>query len=414
MDLAAETGPALRLIVFSDDWGRHPSSCQHLVRHLLGRIPVLWVDTIGMRPVALSWQDLRKVSARLHHWLRPSRRGQRLSSGLTLIAPPMWPGFRTTLQRRLNAHLVTRAVNRALGPRLAGERRVVLTTLPITADLVGRLEVDRWLYYCVDDFSAWPGLDNRVLKTMERDQLRRVDGVVAATTGLSRRLADLGRSATVLTHGVDLAHWSPSREQPTQERAVQPCSISRTELQTPSPSLAKLRERLSGIGRPLVLFWGLVDRRLDLDWCRALVRALAPGGTLLLVGPLQAPDPALRRLDRVELLGPVPHDALPILAAQADLLVLPYADLPVTRPMEALKLKEYLATGKPVVARSLPDSRQWADAADLVETAEAFVAAVQQRLCSGVPLAQLEARKRLATESWERKAQALEAILASL
>src|SRR5688572_17705311 len=104
----------LRLIVFSDDWGRHPSSCQHLVRHLLERIPVLWVDTIGMRSVALSRQDLRKVFGRLDHWLRPSRGGQRLPSSLTLIAPPMWPGFRTTLQRRLNARLVARAVNRAL------------------------------------------------------------------------------------------------------------------------------------------------------------------------------------------------------------------------------------------------------------------------------------------------------------
>jgi glycosyltransferase involved in cell wall biosynthesis len=404
----------MRLIVFSDDWGRHPSSCQHLVRHLLGRMPVLWVDTIGMRPVALSGQDLRKVSARIHHWLGPSRGDQRLPSGLTLIAPPMWPGFRTTLQRQLNARLVTRTVNRALGPRLAGERRVVLTTLPITADLVGRLEVDRWLYYCVDDFSAWPGLDNRALEAMEHDQLRRVDAVVAATTGLSRRLADLGRRGNVLTHGVDLAHWSPAQEEPTAGCSIRTPFPSRPDWQATNPGAAKLRERLRGIGRPLVLFWGLVDRRLDLDWCRALVRALAPGGTLLLVGPLQAPDPALRRLHRVELLGPVPHDALPLLAAQADLLVLPYADLPVTRPMEALKLKEYLATGKPVVARSLPDSRQWADAADLVETAEAFVAAVQQRLRSGVPLAQLEARKRLATESWERKAQALEAILASL
>ena len=34
-------------LVFADDWGRHPSSCQHLIRQLLARYPVLWVNTIG-------------------------------------------------------------------------------------------------------------------------------------------------------------------------------------------------------------------------------------------------------------------------------------------------------------------------------------------------------------------------------
>ena len=37
------------LLVFSDDWGRHPSSCQHLVRNLLDRYPVVSVNTIGTR-----------------------------------------------------------------------------------------------------------------------------------------------------------------------------------------------------------------------------------------------------------------------------------------------------------------------------------------------------------------------------
>ena len=34
---------------------------------------------------------------------------------------------------------------------------------------VGRLPVDRWVYYCVDDFSVWPGLDADVMRTMEQE-----------------------------------------------------------------------------------------------------------------------------------------------------------------------------------------------------------------------------------------------------
>jgi hypothetical protein len=36
---------------------------------------------------------------------------------------------------------------------------------------------------------------------------------------------------------------------------------------------------------------------------------------------------------------------------------MPYADLAATRAMQPLKLKEYLATGRPVVVRDLPATR---------------------------------------------------------
>jgi hypothetical protein len=41
-------------IIFSDDWGRHPSSCQYLFRHLLPRYRTFWVNTIGMRRTHLT------------------------------------------------------------------------------------------------------------------------------------------------------------------------------------------------------------------------------------------------------------------------------------------------------------------------------------------------------------------------
>ena len=56
------------LLVFSDDWGRHPSSCQHLTRNLLDRYPVLWVNTIGTRAPRLDRQTLRRVAEKILQW----------------------------------------------------------------------------------------------------------------------------------------------------------------------------------------------------------------------------------------------------------------------------------------------------------------------------------------------------------
>ena len=99
---------------------------------------------------------------------------------------------------------------------------------------------------------------------------------------------------------------------------------------------------------------------------------------------------------------------LPALAARAAVLIAPYADLPVTRAMQPLKLKEYLATGKPVVMRKLPATDPWADCADVVDTPEAFASAVLARLKGGLPEEQRRARARLETETWAAKAAQFE------
>jgi hypothetical protein len=77
--------------------------------------------------------------------------------------------------------------------------------------------------------------------------------------------------------------------------------------------------------------------------------------------------------------------------------------------MQPLKLKEYLATGKPVVARGLPSTRPWADACDVAETADEFAAKVLERLKTGLPESQRLARHRLNSEGWAEKARTFEA-----
>ena len=143
---------------------------------------------------------------------------------------------------------------------------------------------------------------------------------------------------------------------------------------------------------------------MDLAFVQRLAADL-DRGTVLLVGPEEGSDPALYRTPRLVRLPSQPFGCLPGLAREAGVLIMPYADLPVTRAMQPLKLKEYLATGKPVVVRDLPAVRPWADCLDLGASPEAFSAAVRARLRDGLPEGQRQARGRLAEESWSEKAQ---------
>jgi glycosyltransferase involved in cell wall biosynthesis len=131
-------------------------------------------------------------------------------------------------------------------------------------------------------------------------------------------------------------------------------------------------------------------------------------GTIFLIGPAQDPDPALLAPRRVVACPPVALDELPAIGAAADVLIMPYRDIPVTRAIQPLKLKEYLAVGKPVVVRDLPATRPWADCLDAAESAEQFSSLVRARLAGGLPEDQRRARSRLADESWSAKAAQFE------
>src|SRR5262249_26361452 len=155
-----------------------------------------------------------------------------LPANLRVVNPFLWPGFGTRLERWFN----TRQFLRTLEPVLAGlpEPPIAITTIPTVADLIGRLRVKHWVYYCVDDFTTWPGLDHR---TVDRLESKLIDGsgrIITVSKTLQKRIADRGRTSELLTHGVDLEFW--------QRRAVS-------------------RDWAFAAPRPWFVFWGLIDRR---------------------------------------------------------------------------------------------------------------------------------------------------------
>ena len=375
--MSYSVGMSVPLIVFADDWGRHPSSCQHLIRELLPQHPVTWVNTIGTRTPRLDWDTIRRAAGKFRHWFRPKDGGsaETLPPNLEVAHPKMWPWLTRKIDRRLNRELLLRQLTSIV--RNMPTAPVAITTLPVVSDLMGALPVREWVYYCVDDFGQWPGLDRKTMARLEKIVVEKADRIVAVSENLRARLKTMGRDSDLLTHGVDSHQWTVPGE--------------------PVPEVADFE-------RPLVVFWGVVDRRMDVSWVRQLSADMSRG-TIVLAGPLNDPDPALKSLPRVRMTGPLAFRQLPTLAREAAVLVMPYADQPVTRAMQPLKLKEYLATGKPAVARDLPANLEWADSLDLTDSPMVFSQLVRRRLETGLPAEQSVARTRLNSESWAAKAR---------
>src|SRR5262249_24734080 len=150
---------------------------------------------------------------------------------------------------------------------------IAITTFPLVSDLIGVLPVKRWVYYCVDDFCEWPGLDQPTLRAMEKRLVDEAEVLIAVSATLQHKLAGMGRNSFLLTHGVDLGHWQ-------------------------SPSSSKAIPFLKSLKRPLIVFWGAIDQRLDVNFVRQLAADLSEG-TILLVGPEASPDPELFESSRV-------------------------------------------------------------------------------------------------------------------
>src|SRR5262249_36934193 len=190
-------------------------------------------------------------------WLSRPPEACALPANLRVLNPRMWPSFGSRFGRGLNRWLLARQ----LGPLLRSlpEPPVAVTTLPIVSDLIGLLPVRRWVYYCVDDCGQWPGLDQATLKGREARLVQRADVILAVSDHLRERLSALGRASHLLTHGVETGDWIPDGPP------------------VPMPEL-------EGLERPLILFWGVVDRRMDVSFVRRFAADLTRG-TLTLPGP---------------------------------------------------------------------------------------------------------------------------------
>lgn len=369
-------------VVFSDDWGGHPSSCQHLFRQIAADTDVLWVNTIGMRRPTFSLRDLRKAITKISRMLRRggAARGRVAPPArLEVVQPVMLPFPRFAVVRWLNRRSVARSV--ADWRRRHGSHFVVMvSTVPNACDHVSDIHADRVVYYCVDDFSRWPGLDSGLVRQMEQQLIRSSDVLVATAQKLREQLSDGGRSVHMLAHGVDLPHFSTmgKREHPV----------------------------LQDLARPRFGYIGLVDERTD-QGLLAGVAALLPDVTFVMVGNIATDVDTLRALPNVHFAGPVPYEALPEVMAGLDALMLPYLVNEFTATISPLKLKEYLATGLPVISTPLPEAIPFAGLLSIAGDVAGWVRALRE-----VPGQDIEARRSrcqelLSGESWSSKAQRL-------
>lgn len=374
------------LIVLSDDWGRHPFSCQHIIKRFLPHNRVLWVNTIGYRSIQINRYDFERAYGKIMSWVE-NRTNKPHADGICdnplVLNPVCVPFGKMPLVRSFNTWSVTGMVRRiARQYRIADP--IVITTLPTAADFVGRFGEIRAVYYCVDDFTQWPGVHGDLMLAMEGQLLRKADLVVATSEKLRQTRSNGIRATRLLTHGVDVEHFR---------------AVGRT-----APHKA-----VKDLPPPVVAYYGLIDERCDL----ALVRNLAAARrdvAFLLIGQWRVVPGELAALPNVRITGPVRYEELPSYLAPVSALILPYVVNELAESINPLKLKEYIATGLPVVATPLPEVVKLGRFVRIADSEAAFLRHLDEALrCPRRDDPEIETF--LCENSWDAKAEEFSAMI---
>ena len=147
--------------------------------------------------------------------------------------------------------------------------------------------------------------------------------------------------------------------------------------------------------------------------CETLARQLGDAGTLVLVGPnaLAAAAGASLRDAGVILLGPRPHDDVVAYLQHADVLVVPHVVTSFTDSLDPIKLYEYQAVGRPVVATAVAGFRDADDDRIVIADASKFADAVTAALGDAQPFPAGADRD---VADWNDRADAMLGILARM
>lgn len=299
----------------------------------------------------------------------PTLEGRRLVQPVRLAR-----GEPVRLRAARRAYASYDAQLRRAAQRLGMQRPAVITANPLAAAFCPLEWASAVTYYAVDDWLAHPAYARlRTVHAAAYAELRaRRRRVCAVSATLLDVLDPTGRAA-VVPNGVEPAEWLAD---------------------------VPVAPRPDG---PRLLYVGTLDDRLDVGALLRLARRL-PEAEIVLAGPLA--DPAhlrpLREAGAVRILPPLDRRRVTALLRGADVCLLPHRSTPLTRAMSPLKVYEYLAAGRPVVATDLPPVRGIDERVLLVPPGGGLTDAVHAALALG-PAAEEDRRAFVAANAWGRR-----------
>lgn len=367
-----------QIVYIANDWVReNKTSAHHIAETLARRNRVLYIEGGGMRKPRLAKRDLAKAVRKLKTAIkRPEKRDH----GIYFYSPLLLPFHKSALVREVNRQVLAAMVRSAC--RFVGfENPIIWNYMPHYAPVLRSLRHEALVYYCTDEYSAYPNVDADAIRRMEALILEQAQVVFVASDALYDSKKPLNPHTFLSPHGVDLEHFRGAMAATTAIPAD-----------------------IGSIERPIAGFFGLIEEWIDLDLIAFLARSM-PRVSFVLIGHSAVDVSMLHPLRNVHLLGRRPYAALPGYLRAFDVCMLPYRPTPQVINANPKKLREYLAAGKPVVSVPNREVEKFGDllylAADYAEFRDCIDRALRHDP-EDAPTRRLDA---MSLESWESRVE---------
>lgn len=303
---------------------------QHTAIHLSQNgYRVLYIESLGLRKPTIKSQDIGRILRRIASFFKGSKKVQ---ENIYVYSPLVIPLHRFKLIRLLNKYLL-QFILKYLRIKYGMKKHIAWTYNPTIYELIASQNPEKIIYHNVDDLSAAPGMDSEMIKSTESTLLKNSNYVFCTSKKLyENSKSQAGERVHYFPNVVDFDHFYKSR------------------------SIQDVPNDLN-INKPLIGFIGaLSEYKFDFD----LIKTTAenhPEWNFVLIGKIGEGQPDTDstpiKLDNVTFLGAKPYAELPLYLANFDICMIPCPVNEYTQSMFPMKFFEYMAAGKPIIARNI-------------------------------------------------------------
>lgn len=342
------------LCLSNTHWECHPGCMQEIMSRLARTNKILYVN----RPLTLvspfsGNEEISGLRQIVEAALRPYER----KGNLCVATPPMILPLRyLRISETINSKILSLWLEKTVH-RVKIRPSIVWTYLPESLRIVKRISRRLSLYHSVDDHSAanfwWNS--QKTIRTREIELLKDVDLVIATSRNLQRILRQANPHCYFIPNAGNYGLFS---------KAAFP------ETQIPS--------EIADIKKPLVGYFGTINSdRLNLEWLE--YAATKSKYSFVFIGrkpQVRFDVSRLTRLNNVHFFGFKEQAELPGYLKAVDVCIMPSVNTRMNDSVFPLKLFEYLAAGKPVVATRTKELSCYDQMVSLVGSREEFLAAI--------------------------------------
>ncbi|MCA1594025.1 MAG: glycosyltransferase [Acidobacteria bacterium] len=342
-----------------DWWYHHPHSKNHLMKRFArAGNRVIFVNSISMGLPSLAHKDLLpRVARKLRSYAKLARETE---EGITVVSPASLPFFGSRALLWANRHLLAAQI-RLLARRRGLTKPILWIAIPTAAGMVGQFDESLVIYQVSDKYDANTmdhATDPSAIRRLHERAIDSADIILYSGRKLLEE-ADRGRERSyLLEQAVDFDHWS---------------RVGVEGALTVAPEV-------ESIPRPRLGYFGAIETWLvDQELVRRAARE-RPRWQWVFIGN-KSRGMEIENLPNVHFLPPVAYDELPRYAAGFDVCVLPWeTEQAFTSYGSAIKVREYLATGKPVVISPLPEYEHLKDVLRIARSREDFMRLIEDAL----------------------------------